>query len=362
MQVIRLSCGIRGSVRLSEYALRWAHMITKSAKKRARILAFWDKHGLEATIEAFSVKRSTLYGWKQLLKAGGGQLEALNPGSTAPRQKRSRRDGWPQAIKDEIKRLRTAHPNLGPDKVHVFLQTFCAKKNLRCPKSRTVARLIADAGGLRVFPEKVRHNGTIVPRKRIKVPRKPKHFRAEYPGHLVTLDTVERFVHGCRRYILTATDNYSCFSFAWATTSHASQAAKEFFWIMRHVFPVPFEFVQTDNGSEFKKHFAKELKRQHLTHWKTYPRCPKMNGKTERFNRTIQEEFVDFHAGELLNVEQFNHAMIEYLLWHNGERPHWALNLKSPVQFLVENSPQLSRMWWRNTFHRKFLAFALCWI
>lgn len=349
MQVIRLSCGIRGSVRLSEYALRWAHMITKSAKKRARILAFWDKHGLEATIEAFSVKRSTLYGWKQLLKAGGGQLEALNPGSTAPRQKRSRRDGWPQAIKDEIKRLRTAHPNLGPDKVHVFLQTFCAKKNLRCPKSRTVARLIADAGGLRVFPEKVRHNGTIVPRKRIKVPRKPKHFRAEYPGHLVTLDTVERFVHGCRRYILTATDNYSCFSFAWATTSHASQAAKEFFWIMRHVFPVPFEFVQTDNGSEFKKHFAKELKRQHLTHWKTYPRCPKMNGKTERFNRTIQEEFVDFHAGELLNVEQFNHAMIEYLLWHNGERPHWALNLKSPVQFLVENSPQLSRMWWRNT-------------
>jgi transposase InsO family protein len=210
-------------------------------------------------------------------------------------------------------------------------------------------------GGLRIFPEKIRHDGTIVPRKREKVARKPKHFKAEYPGHLVTLDTVERFVHGCRRYILTATDNYSCFSFAWATTSHASQAAKEFFWIMRHVFPVPFEFVQTDNGSEFKKHFAKELKRQHLTHWKTYPRCPRMNGKTERFNRTIQEEFVDFHAGELLDVEQFNHSLIEYLLWHNGERPHWALDLKSPVQFLVDNS-NLSGMWWRNT---RIFAFFL---
>jgi transposase InsO family protein len=350
MRVIRMSYGVRGSVRLNEYALRWAHMITKYGQKRARILAFWDKHGLLATMEAFEAKRSTLYAWKKQLKNGGGKLEALNPGSTAPKKKRSRRDEWPMEIKEEIKRLRTNHPNLGPDKVHVFLRAYCEKKQLRCPSARTVARLIADAGGLRVFPEKIRHNGTIVPRKRTKTPRKPKGFRAKWPGHLVTLDSIERIVHGRRRYILTATDNYSCFSFAWATTSHASKAAKEFFWIMRHVFPVPFEFVQTDNGSEFKKDFAKELRRQHLTHWKTYPRCPRMNGKTERFNRTLQEEFVDFHVGSLLDVAAFNHKMIEYLLWHNAERPHWALDLKSPVQFLVENS-DLSRMWWRNTIH-----------
>ena len=63
MQIIASHYGQR----LSSYTLRWAHMITKSAKKRARILAFWEKHGLEATKEAFAVKQSTLYDWRKRL-------------------------------------------------------------------------------------------------------------------------------------------------------------------------------------------------------------------------------------------------------------------------------------------------------
>lgn len=58
MQVFRLSYGVRGFVRLNAYAVRWAHMITTPAKERARILSFWEKHGLEATKEAFGAKRS----------------------------------------------------------------------------------------------------------------------------------------------------------------------------------------------------------------------------------------------------------------------------------------------------------------
>lgn len=350
MQVIRLSYGIRGFVRLNDYALRFAHMITRSAQQRTRILTFWQTHGLAATQAAFGLSRATLYAWQAQLTAGGGQLEALNPGQTTPQKKRCRATEWPQPVLAEIRRLRAAHPNLGPDKVHVFLDRWCVERRLCCPKPRTIARLIADLGGLRVFPEKVRHDGTIVQRKREKVPRKPKGFQPEHPGHLVTLDTIERFIHGSRRYILTCTDGYSRFSFAWATSSHASRAAQEFFDIVHRVFPVPFTYVLTDNGSEFKKEFAQALKAEHLTHWKTYPKCPRMNGKTERFNRTVQEEFVDYHAGALLDPDSFNRQLIEWLLWYNGERPHWALGLKSPVQFLVDNS-NLSRMWWRNTIN-----------
>ncbi len=68
MQVLRLSYGVRGFVRLNASAVRWAHMIAKTAKDRARILAFWEKHGLEAAREAFGAKRSTLYAWKQKLQ------------------------------------------------------------------------------------------------------------------------------------------------------------------------------------------------------------------------------------------------------------------------------------------------------
>ncbi len=347
MQVLRRSYGVRGFVRLADYALRWSRMIAQTAKERTRLLAFWEQHGLAATIEAFGAKRSTLYGWKAELRKGGGKLEALNPQSTRPR--RVRRREWPQAVKDEITRLRTAHPNLGKEKVALLLEPFCAERGLRCPKDRTVGRLIHDLGGLRVFPEKVRHDGTIVQRKREKVPRKPTGFVAQYPGHCVAFDTIERFIHGTRRYLLTFTDTHSRFSFAWATRSHASAAAAEFFRVVRYVFPVPWTYALSDNGSEFKKRFAAELRKLHLTHWKTYPKCPRMNPHEERFNRTLQEEFVDYHAGELLNPVTFNEKLVTHLLWHNAERPHWGLGLKSPIQFLVENHPEQSRMWWPNT-------------
>lgn len=205
MQIIRTSYHIPGFVRLNAWALRWAYMITRSAKKRTRILAFWDKHGLLATQEAFGLSRSTLYAWKAQLKAGAGKLEALNPGSTRPKQVR-RRD-WPQTVKDQIRRWRADHPNLGKEKIYELLVPWCQARELPCPSARTIGRLIADAGGLRHFPAKVTHFGRIVAKRRQLVLRKPKHFQATYPGHLVAFDTIERFVHGLRRYIITMTDN-----------------------------------------------------------------------------------------------------------------------------------------------------------
>ena len=52
MQVQRKSYQVRGFVRLADYALRWAHMITDKAKRKARILAFWQEYGLKAAIAA----------------------------------------------------------------------------------------------------------------------------------------------------------------------------------------------------------------------------------------------------------------------------------------------------------------------
>lgn len=202
---------------------------------------------------------------------------------------------------------------------------------------------------MRVFPVKVRQNGQVVPRQRAKKLRKPQHFQASYPGHCVALDTVERFIHGCRRYVLTFTDLYSRFSLALATTSHASQAAAEFFALTRLLFPFRLAYVLTDNGSEFMRHFDLALRQQHLTHWHTYPKTPKMNAHNERFNRTIQEEFVDYHEPALLDPATFNQRLLPWLLWYNGERPHWGLNLKSPLQFLTQSNPELCKMWWRDT-------------
>lgn len=337
----RIHCrytGINGFMTVYNDAIRYRYMITQKALKRFEILVFWEKYGLKPTIDAFKVKRATLFLWKKKFNEGGKIPESLNEKKRIPKNRRKRI--WRPDIIAEIKRQRWDHPNLGKEKLYPILKTFCDSRSLRCPKPETIGRLIKDLGGLRMFPQKVRHNGEVVPIKRQKKLRKPKDFKVEYPGHLVALDTIEKIVHGSRRYIITFEDIYTRFGFAWATTSHASLAAKEFFDYRIQVFPFPISFVLTDNGSEFAKHFSEELKRLHLTHYHTYPKTPKMNAHVERFNRTIQEEFVDYHTGSLLEPNVFNRKLIDWLVWYNTVRVHHAFkNQLSPVQFMMTLEP-----------------------
>ena len=343
MHITNISKGVKGFWRLYDYGLRWRSMVTSKAKEKARILAFWHKHGLPATQEAFAVKRRTLFLWKHQLVSGQGKLSALNERSKRP--KTLRRHSWHSDILAEIKRQRAEHPNLGKEKVQKSMVTFCQKNGLPCPSASTVGNLIRDLGGLRMFPVKVRHNGQIVKRKRAKRVRKPKHFVATYPGHCGAFDTIEKIIHGSRRYVITFTDVYSRWSFAWATRSHASLAAKEFFELVTFLFPFPLEFILTDNGSEFMKSFDAEVRRLHKIHWHTYPKTPKMNAHAERFNRTIQEEYIDFHEGELLDPSFFNRGLVKHLLWHNTVRPHWSLGLQSPFEFINLHFPEECNMY-----------------
>src|SRR3989338_9257477 len=88
--------GIKGFITVYNDALRYGYMITQKAQEKARILVFWEKHGLQATLDAFTVKRSTLYAWKQTWIAGGKKLEALNEKSRVPLTKRKRL--WPLEV------------------------------------------------------------------------------------------------------------------------------------------------------------------------------------------------------------------------------------------------------------------------
>lgn len=114
-------------------------------------------------------------------------------------------------------------------------------------------------------------------------------------------------------------------------------------------FPSPIEHVLTDNGSGFMKSFQAEIEKTSTMHWYTYPRTPKMNAHCERFNRSIQEEFVDWNLHLLQDPSQFNKKMVDYLVWFNTKRPHEGLGQKSPIQFLTQQNPEESRMRWART-------------
>ena len=322
-------------------------MIQPKALHKARVLAFCEKHGLRATIDAFHVSRRTLFSWKQRFERGGRTVQGLNEKSKAPKIRRKRL--WSPVILSEIKRLREEHPNLGKDKLYPELSEFCITKQLVCPSPATIARLIKDLGGLRMYPRKVKTT-RLSAQKRL---RKPKNFQAEFPGHCVALDTIVKHIWGQKRYIITFEDISSRFSFAWSTRSHASLAAKEFLEKCQKIFPFPLTFVLTDNGSEFAKYFSGYVKDLGLTHYHTYPRTPKMNAHCERFNRTIQEEFIDYHIPKLLEPEQFNSILMDYLVWYNTKRVHYAFKNKlSPVQYIqnqLKILPQECKDGWAHT-------------
>jgi hypothetical protein len=322
-------------------------MITEAAKQRTRILAFWEKHGDEATEEAFGTKRRTLFNWQKNLKVGGGMLEALNPKSKAPKQKRKRL--WDVRILEEIKRLRSAemHPNLGAEKLYPLLLDFCDVNGIsKCPMPSTIERLIVDLGGLRTFPQKVTHFGKVKRVNRQKVLRKPKDLIPKYPGHVMALDTIEKQRNGCRMYILTAIDIFTRTTFSIATRSHSSKTFAHFFFLIMQMFPYEIKNVLTDNGSEFKKYLAELLEQNHITHYHTYPKTPKMNAHCESFNGTIQEEFVDYNVNLLFDdTSLFNEKLKEYLIFYNTKRVHCAFNNKlTPLGAMNQSEYYVSKL------------------
>jgi hypothetical protein len=129
MRIFNKFRGTRGFLSTWERVIRFRDMISKKAQHKARVLTFWDKHGLEATIEAFEVKRRTLFNWKKQLEESRGKLEALNDKSRAPKKRRKRL--WSTKVIEEIKRLRWKHPNLGKEKLYPLLKKCCNQHSLK---------------------------------------------------------------------------------------------------------------------------------------------------------------------------------------------------------------------------------------
>jgi transposase InsO family protein len=328
-----------------ERVIRFRYMISDKAKKRVKILAFWEKYGDEATKEAFGVSRRTLFRWQKKLEEHMGKLEGLNAKSTAPIEKRKR--VVPEEIINKIIEFRTFHPRIGKEKIHTLLKTSSYLKSVS-----TIGRIISDLKKKKRIPEQVKLSyfattGNLIERrtKRKKKQRRPKGYR------VLEVDTVVRFVDGKKRYIVTGTDTEKRTAFAACYTNHGSFSAGDFLTKCGAVLPDCPRAVQTDNGSEFALHFDQACKKLKLERFHTYPRSPKMNAHVERFNRTLDEEFLVYHRALMRDdVKTFNDKLVDWLLWYNGERPHHSLGLLSPFQAMMkELQPRECQMWWTYT-------------
>jgi transposase InsO family protein len=97
---------------------------------------------------------------------------------------------------------------------------------------------------------------------------------------------------------------------------------------------VTIERVMTDNALNYRKSrdFQKALADLDIIHKRTRPRRPQTNGKAERFNRTLLEEFA--YKTLFTSNEQRLDALSPWLDTYNSNRPHTAIGGLSPLQRL----------------------------
>lgn len=303
---------------------------TEETERREKILFFWKKYGLDATIEAFNTKKSTLYSWKKKQTEND-----LTPKSRRPKQVRV--PTTPSTVIDAVCELRTALPYLGKEKISVVLK----RRGIIISPS-TVGRIIK-----REHLPRAPRLYVAKKKKAVRRLRKPKDYEAKSPGELVGMDTITVQDKGKKRYLITAIDYYTRIAISLVYTSPNSSNAKDLLLRMQIALGVPIKAVNTDNGSEFLKHYHKTCQELGILHFFTHPRTPKMNPLAERFNRSLQEEAELPFVENSLNT--WNKYVAHYIMQYNFFRPHESLNQLTPVEKFLNSKK--SNMLWTHTNH-----------
>jgi len=332
---------------------------------RLEILKFFDKFGPEATRMAFHKSRSTIFLWKKRLANANGKLSTLAPRNRAPLRRRTR--VIHPLIAQFIMEYRTQHPRADKTTITPALATHCLNAGIKPVSESTVGRIIRDLKDKGGLPQnsRLRINGMsgnlreIKSRQAVRKTRR-KGFYPVKPGDLVEMDTVSIFLEGVKRYIFTAIDVKTRFAFAYAYRTNSSANGQDFLNKFTRVAPFIISHIQTDNGSEFLKCFNQSCQDKDLVHFFNYPRHPQSNGHLERFNRTIQEQFADWHTDSLDDPAAFNKRLMEYLIWYNTAKPHRGIGKVPPLQYYLENfAPYQSNMLWTLTTSCASIRFAV---
>ena len=317
------------------YSLR-KYENSEVSKERMKIIKFYEEYGEKATKEAFGADRRLISRWRQKLKHSG--IAGLVPISTRPHH--LRQSDIPQEIINFIKDLRQEHPRLGKEKIKPLLDKYCQKKKIRSISESTVGNVIKRHKFFFQKTGRIYHNPNSkwaqnrrkkTKRLRVKHPPKPRDF-----GHILS-DTIERVTGGIRDYFYSAIDARLKFAITLHYKRLNSRNMKDFYNRFKSTYPCIIRSWQSDNGSENLGEFEEALKKDSIPHFFIYPHCPKINTYIERYNRTVQEEFINNYLYIIDDTEMFNQKLSDYLIFYNTQRPHKTLGLKSPIDYLIEN-------------------------
>ncbi len=279
------------------------------------------------TAKHFGINPKTFHKWKS--RFNEKDLSTLEEESRAPDRTRQRDITSLQRYR--IRAIRREHMRWGKMKLRkIYFKTYGEYIS-----SWKIQKVIEEE---HLYFDKVEHSK--LQRRRKQAQKQQKKRITEFVkenklNHLWHVDTVVfTLSQGGYRYLLTAIDEVSKLAYARLYTTHSSKQATDFLKRLDYLTEGNMVNLHHDNGSEFMKDFIKACKELSLPQWYSRVGTPKDNAVLERFNRTIQEEFVEMIDIGLEDTREFNLRLTDWLIEYNNVRPHEALDYLTPLEYI----------------------------
>lgn len=334
------------SIPVDKYELWTRTAKTLSLSKKAQLRLSWiiyyytraDKN-VSLTCRHFGIHRPQWYYWFN--RFDQTNLTSLEDKSSAPHN--TRKKEYTSLQYARVVKLRKQYIRYGKFKL---LDKY--QKKYPDDKTLTVwnAQCIIQESGIYYKPAK--NARTQAKRAKAQTKKRITEFKKKPKlGYLICLDTIVKYWNGKKKYIITAIDKYGKIAYAWMYNNHSSLSAKDFLLRLNYLLGDKIENVQTDNGSEFLKHFNKACNELDIQHYFSRTRTPQDNAVCERFNRTLQEEFISM-GNMTTDTIVFNRRLTEWLVEYNFGRPHQSLDYLTPIEF-NQKYMKVSERWSSNT-------------
>lgn len=306
--------------------------VSDVASFRYHCLVHYYKYGLRPTLEAFKLKKSTLHDWKRTYEESGRRISSLIPHQTRPLH--VRRMETDIRLVTLIKEMRREHGNIGKSMLKPFVDAYAKELGITSLAESTIGKVIKRRHltfEKKVYPQKQQNKF-----KKFRVRKSPKVVSSGF----IQMDSIVVYINYEKHLFISVMDIHTKFAHVVYVDDLKSATAKRVLKEFQTLNPTPIHTVQTDNGSEFLKSFHAYLDEQQIKHQFIYPRMPKINSYIERFNRTIQEEFILRNDEIYYDQKVFAQKLTKYLYWYNYQRPHSSLKYVPPMTFIQTNSPK----------------------
>lgn len=297
------------------------------------------------TAQHFGISRKTFHKW--VSRFNERNLTSLEEHARIP--KRTRVWNVTHREEDQIIALRKRYMKYGKKKLKILycqqyhqpITTWKIERVIR--KHHLYPNPTAHAKRIKRVQKEAKN-----PIIRIKDVPKPTTF-----GHIWHIDAIILWWYGKRRVIFTAIEDLTKIGYARVYGSNASIHAADFLKRLRYLVAGAIDLSHQDNGSEFKGAFEKACQELGIAQVFSRVRTPTDNAALERFNWTVQDEWLSMSETGLDDILKANLDLTEWLIEYNTHRPHEALDYQTPFGYAEERLFKVLPMWSASTYYWK---------